>query len=92
MGRNVTHVADEPFEITVDDVDEEYGDVAVCLCGLSDEQPFCDGSHRRTEGEVAGVQYKYVDGERHVVEFVYGDDRDGTDDQGDGADDRHDAE
>jgi CDGSH-type Zn-finger protein len=75
MGRNVTHVADEPFEITVDDVDEEYGDVAVCLCGLSDEQPFCDGSHRRTEREVAGVQYKYVDGERRVVEFVYADDR-----------------
>jgi CDGSH-type Zn-finger protein len=78
MAREVTHTARGPYELTVDDVDDEYGDVAVCLCGLSDDTPFCDGSHRRAEDEREDVRYKYVDGERRVVEFVPVDDRDGT--------------
>ncbi|MFB6304433.1 MAG: CDGSH iron-sulfur domain-containing protein [Haloferacaceae archaeon] len=70
--REVTHTEEGPYIVTPDDIDEEKGDVAVCLCGLSDEHPFCDGSHRRTEDEDEGVRYKYVDGERREVrlEFV----------------------
>jgi CDGSH-type Zn-finger protein len=68
----VTHTATGPTLITPADIDEEHGDVAVCLCGLSEEYPFCDGSHRRTEGEDSDERYKYVDGERRrvTVEFV----------------------
>jgi CDGSH-type Zn-finger protein len=73
MTREVTHTARGPYELTADDVDEEYGDVAVCLCGLSADPPFCDGSHRRAADEETGVRYKYVDGDRYVVEFVYAD-------------------
>lgn len=75
--REVTHEARGPRIITLDDVDEDKGDIAVCLCGLSDEYPFCDGSHKVTEDEEDGVRYKYegdrADGERHVVSYDFED-------------------
>jgi CDGSH-type Zn-finger protein len=72
MPREVTRSATGPAIITPADIDEEKGDVAICLCGLSDRHPFCDGSHRRTEGEDPDERYKYVDGERRrvAVEFL----------------------
>jgi CDGSH-type Zn-finger protein len=82
VSREVTHTADGPYRLTADDIDETYGDVAVCLCGLSDDRPFCDGSHRQVEDEAEGVRYRYVDGERRVVELTYVDDPD----EGDGSD------
>jgi len=75
--REVTLEATGPLRLDEDDIDDEKGDIAVCRCGLSDEFPLCDGSHRRTEDEETGVRYKYVDGERRVVEeirFSEGDD------------------
>jgi CDGSH-type Zn-finger protein len=72
--REVTHTADGPYVVTPEDIDAEKGDVAVCLCGLSDDSPFCDGSHRATEDEEAGVRYKYVDGERRRVRLAFEDD------------------
>ena len=72
--REVTHTATGPLKLDEDDVDPEKGNVAICLCGLADDYPFCDGSHRTTEDEAPGVRYKYdddsADGARRVVELV----------------------
>ena len=54
MSREVTHDAQGP---TVVDPDEHDGDIYVCACGLSDEKPFCDGSHRATADEADDVVY-----------------------------------
>jgi CDGSH-type Zn-finger protein len=72
MAREVVHHADGPRRLTEEDIDPEKGDVAVCMCGLSREYPFCDGSHQVTEDEKPGVVYRYENddpaGERRVVE------------------------
>ena len=31
----------------------------ICMCGLSNNQPFCDGSHKKTADEEAGKVYRY---------------------------------
>lgn len=37
----------------------------ICMCGLSANQPFCDGSHKKTLDEEAGKVYIYnKDGRR----------------------------
>ncbi|MFC7071002.1 CDGSH iron-sulfur domain-containing protein [Halobaculum lipolyticum] len=90
--REVTLTDTGPVRFDEDDLHDEYGDIAVCRCGLSEEFPLCDGSHEATEDEAEGVRYKYVDGERRVVERLeYADEdavggSDGVPAEGDGRD------
>lgn len=74
MAREITHEATGPRYLDAGDIDPEKGDIAVCLCGLSADYPFCDGSHRATEDEESGVVYKYegddATGPRRVVERI----------------------
>lgn len=71
MAREVRHEATEPAVLDADDLGDD-GKVFVCRCGLSDDPPLCDGSHRRTADESDGVVYRYdpggAAGERRVVE------------------------
>jgi CDGSH-type Zn-finger protein len=33
--------------------------VDICMCGLSANQPFCNGAHKKTPDEKEGEVYKY---------------------------------
>ena len=71
MSRLVELEGEGPRKLEPDDIDPEKGDVAICQCGLSEGFPFCDGSHRKTDGEEDGVRYTYEeDGTRRRVERI----------------------
>lgn len=71
MTRKITHDAEGPLLIDEEDVEEQGGTVAICQCGLSANQPYCDGSHAATAEEEDGKVYEYEndddEGERTVV-------------------------
>ncbi|PWB38735.1 MAG: iron-binding protein [Parcubacteria group bacterium] len=56
MARIVKKTAHGPQELKMGDKN-----VSICMCGLSKNQPFCDGSHKRTLDEKEGVTYCYHD-------------------------------
>ena len=68
MARNIIHEEDGPYIVDEDEFEEQGGNIAICQCGLSSNQPFCDGSHQATTDEEDGVVYEYEDGERRVVD------------------------
>lgn len=57
--RKVAKSDKQPFEIK-----PQTKSVFICMCGLSNNQPFCDGSHKRTTDEEDGKTYEY-DSEGH---------------------------
>ncbi len=41
--------------------------ISICTCGLSQNYPLCDGSHKITKAEEAGVLYTYSADAKSVV-------------------------
>jgi len=54
MARVVVKTAKGNFELKPSDKS-----VHICMCGLSKNQPFCDGSHKATLDEKEDVLYQY---------------------------------
>jgi CDGSH-type Zn-finger protein len=59
----VRHEADGPYRI-----DPQDKPVFVCGCGLSQDLPFCDGSHKACKQEDTGTVYVYDSARQAIVE------------------------
>lgn len=74
MAREVNHDANGPTKIDEEDLEEQGGSAFICQCGLSDNKPYCDGSHNATVDEEEGKDYKYEDdddeNDRHEIEEI----------------------
>ena len=55
--RKVLRNAKQPLEIK-----PQEKSVWICMCGLSKNQPYCDGSHKKVGDESEGKVYEYDDG------------------------------
>lgn len=63
MARLTHSDAEGPIEVKPQDKS-----VWVCACGLTQNKPFCDGSHKKTKQEEGGKLYVYGEGNSEVVE------------------------
>jgi CDGSH-type Zn-finger protein len=52
--RRVIKSDKQPFEVK-----PQEKSVWICMCGLSKNQPFCDGSHKTVTDEEDGKTYEY---------------------------------
>ena len=55
MARLVKKEFKRPVEVKVD----KTRSIWICMCGLSNNQPFCDNSHQRAEDEEDTKTYAY---------------------------------
>lgn len=62
MARIVTKIDTRPMKVEVGGESKW-----ICMCGLSTNQPFCDGAHKQCAGEEEGKVYRYQDGKRTEV-------------------------
>ena len=61
--RRVVKSDKQPFEIK-----PQAKSVFICMCGLSKNQPYCDGSHKKVTDEQDGKTYEYdPEGHRREV-------------------------
>lgn len=79
MSREITHDANGPKTLGEDELEEQGGNIHLCMCGLSNNYPYCDGSHTATIDEAEDTRYKYEgdddENPRHAIaEMVFGDD------------------
>ena len=64
MARIIKRTPVEPTRFVIDGKEQW-----LCKCGLSKNQPFCDGSHKLVKGEERGKLYWYDDaGQRHEIQ------------------------
>jgi CDGSH-type Zn-finger protein len=74
MSREVNHDANNPAIIDEEEFEEQGGTIAICQCGLSNNKPYCDGSHNSTLDEEEGEKYKYEEdddeNQRHEIEEI----------------------
>jgi CDGSH-type Zn-finger protein len=67
MPRLVRRTPQQPTKYVIDGKEQWF-----CKCGLSRNQPYCDGSHKATKDEDPGKLYWYDDaGARHEVKEQY---------------------
>ena len=67
MARLVKRFRSKPYAVTVGG-ETQY----ICGCGLSATLPFCDGTHKSTQGEEPSTLYWYDEGgKRHVAADGY---------------------
>ena len=67
MARLVKHDANAPLKIEA----VEKFPIFLCMCGLSHNKPYCDGSHKKTRDEEAGEVYAYDDQNRVKLPKAY---------------------
>ena len=68
MARLVKRTPIEPTKFMIDGKEQW-----LCKCGLSKNQPYCDGSHKLAKGEDPGKLYWYDEaGARHEVQDTFG--------------------
>jgi CDGSH iron-sulfur domain-containing protein 3 len=64
MARLVKKEDRGPLEVKVENVTKW-----ICMCGLSKNQPFCDGNHKKTADEKEPKIYQYhLDGTRTEIQ------------------------
>lgn len=63
MARKVIKTAKKPFVLS-----PQKESVHICMCGLSKNQPFCDGSHKKIQDEPENDMFEYdQDGRRTKI-------------------------
>lgn len=63
MPRMIRHDATGPIEIK-----PQEQSTWICACGLSQDLPYCDGSHKKARQEDPDKMYTYNDDRTEVVE------------------------
>ena len=67
MARIVRHIATGPYRIEPQDFPKDKP-IFICACGLSQNLPYCDGSHKGCRAEIEGTLYVYDRDRRQVSE------------------------
>lgn len=62
MTRIIIKKGKEPLEVKKDSL--------ICQCGLSKNQPYCDGFHKKVADESDNATFYYHDDKRVVVEEI----------------------